>query len=245
VTAAPSTLPDEVGRQIDEVVAAMRSALGDELSSIVLYGSAAEGRLRPTSDVNLMIVLSRFDPPKLDATRDALLVARATVRIAPMFVLDDELDAAAQSFAVKFNDVLHRRVVLYGVDPLAHITIPREAKVKRLRQVLLNLAMRMRQMYVMRSSREEQVALVVADSAGPLRVSAATLLELEETPAANPKEALNRVAGSIGGDDWAETLDRLSVAREERMLPPGQATPTLVRLIDLATAMRKRADRLA
>ena len=245
MTEAPTTLPGEVAQQVDEVVAAMRSALGDELRSIVLYGSAAEGRLRSTSDVNLMIVLSRFDPPRLDATRDALLVARATVRIAPMFVLDDELDAAAHAFAVKFDDVLHRRVVLYGVDPLAHITIPREAKVNRLRQVLLNLAMRMRQMYVMRGAREEQVALVVADSAGPLRVSAATLLELEETPAANPKEALSRVAGSIGGDDWTETLDRLSVAREERMLPPGQATPTLVRLIDLATAMRKRADRLA
>lgn len=245
MTGAPSTLPDEVGRQIDEVVEAMRSALGDELRAVVLYGSAAEGRLRPTSDVNLMIVLSRFDPPRLDATRDALQIARATVRITPMFVLDDELEAAAQAFAVKFDDVLHRRVVLYGDDPLAQITIPREAKVTRLRQVLLNLAMRMRQMYVMRSSQEEQIALVIADSAGPLRASAATLLELEETPAGSPKEALNQVARSIGGDDWSETLASLSVAREERMLPAGQATPTLVRLIDLATAMRKRADQLS
>lgn len=100
-------------------------------------------------------------------------------------------------------------------------------------------------MYVMRSSQEEQIALVIADSAGPLRASAATLLELEETPAGSPKEALNQVARSIGGDDWSETLASLSVAREERMLPAGQATPTLVRLIDLATAMRKRADQLS
>jgi len=37
------------------------AAFGDSLRSVILYGSGAEGRFRPTSDVNLLIVLSRFD----------------------------------------------------------------------------------------------------------------------------------------------------------------------------------------
>ncbi len=45
---------------LDAVVDAARRAFGDDLRSIVLFGSAAEGRLRATSDVNLMLVLRRF-----------------------------------------------------------------------------------------------------------------------------------------------------------------------------------------
>jgi len=40
-----------------ELVAAARSAFADALVSVVLFGSAAEGRLRPASDVNLLILL--------------------------------------------------------------------------------------------------------------------------------------------------------------------------------------------
>jgi predicted nucleotidyltransferase len=43
--------------EIDEFVAAARDAFGDQLVSVVLYGSAAEGALRATSDVNVLVVL--------------------------------------------------------------------------------------------------------------------------------------------------------------------------------------------
>ncbi|HEV8537111.1 MAG TPA: nucleotidyltransferase domain-containing protein [Candidatus Limnocylindria bacterium] len=237
-------LPVEVRRQLDAVVAALRGALGDDLRSVVLYGSAAEGRMRPTSDVNLMVLLRRFDPAKVDAVREPLQLAQATVQVAPMFVLEDELEPAAHAFAVKFGDLTRRHLVLYGPDPLSHLTVPRDAAIARLRQVLLNLAMRMRQMYVMRSEHEEQVALVIADVAGPLRASAATLLELEGRPAASPKEALERVVTGLGAERWDDTLANLSRAREERQLPPGVAAPTLLRLVDLASAMRERAEQL-
>ena len=45
-------LPDVVARVLDDFVAAAREAFGDDLVSIVLFGSAAEGALRATSDVS-------------------------------------------------------------------------------------------------------------------------------------------------------------------------------------------------
>jgi hypothetical protein len=94
---------------------------------------------------------------------------------------------------------------------------------------------------VSRSLSEEQLALVVADAAGPLRASAAALLELEGAPAPSPKEALVRVAASLGEARWGEALGHLSRARETARLPPGAAAATLFGLIDLAAAMRVRA----
>ncbi len=172
-------------------------------------------------------------------------MAQAAVRLAAMFLLESEVGAAAEAFAVKFADVLRRRRVLHGDDPFAHLAIGRPAEIARLKQVLLNLTLRLRAAYVLRSLREEQLALVVADAAGPLRACAATLLELEGQPAPSPKEALARVAGSLGqaGSDGA--LANLSVARERRLLPPGVAAATLFRLIELAQRMSARAARLA
>jgi hypothetical protein len=61
-------------------------------------------------------------------------------------------------------------------------------------------------------------------------------MDLEGTPAPTPKEALQAMAGN--------RLDALSQARETGALPAGAAEPLLLGLIELADAMRARAERL-
>ena len=191
--------------------------------------------------MNVILVLTAFDRAKVDGLRDGLRVAQAAVRLSAMFLLAEEVALATQAFAQKFADVLRRRRVLYGADPFAGIEIPRAALTARLAQVLLNLTLRLRAVYVERSLREEQVSRAIADAAGPLRTCAASILELEGRPAPSPREALRTLATSLGGDDWAPVLDRVSEARERQVLPPGVAPDTLLRLIELTRLMRARA----
>lgn len=238
-------LPEDVVRVLDEFVAAARAAFGDDLVSVLLYGSAAEGAVRATSDVNVILVLSSFVPAKADRLRDPLRTAYAAVKLSAMFLLRDEVAAAAQCFAQKFADVLRRRRILYGEDPFSMISIPREALVARLNQVLLNLTLRMRALYVERGLREEQLAGIVAQMAGPIRACAASLLELEGEAPGSPKEALRRFTESLGEPGWGEILAQLSQARETRVLPPGVAGETLLRLIELTQRLRERARRLS
>jgi predicted nucleotidyltransferase len=241
----PGDLPDVVRRVLGECVTAARDALGADLRAVVLYGSAAEGRLRATSDVNLLLVLSAFDPSKVDRLREPIRVAQAAIRLTAMFLLESEVTLAAEAFAEKFADILRRRQVLWGADPCAGLVIPRAAQISRLRQVLLNLVLRMRESYVRRSLREEQAALAVADAAGPLRGCAAMLLELEGRPAVSAKAALEAVAAGAGEGSWAEALGRISAVREERALPAGSAAQTLLALTDLAERMLAKAHGLA
>jgi predicted nucleotidyltransferase len=238
-------LPAPVDRVLNEFLEAARKAFGDDLRSVVLYGSAAEGKLRATSDVNVILILSAFDPAKADRLRAPLGIAQAAIRLDAMFLLQAEIGAAVEAFAQKFSDVLRRRRVLYGDDPFAQVSVPRSAAIVRLKQALLNLILRLRAFYIARSLREEQLALVVADTAGPLRSCAATLLELEGQPAGSPKDALQRVASSFPDNGWDAALSCLSEAREKRVLPPGVAGPTLFRLIELAARMRARAQLLS
>lgn len=237
-------LPVDVAQGLSTFVTAASSALGPDLVAIVLFGSAAEGRMRATSDVNLVIVASRFEPARLDALREPLRLGRALFRLSVMLLLDSEIEAAAEAFAVKFADIRARHRLLAGRDPFAALQPTRSAMLVRLKQVLLNFILRTRERYALVSLREEQLAQVVADAAGPLRSAAALMLTLEGRTAPSPKQALETLAAELDAGRWTEVLEKLSLAREQALLPPGAGAPTTLGLIALAQALRQRADRL-
>jgi predicted nucleotidyltransferase len=243
----PSPLPDlsqPVTRVLTEFVSAAQAAFATDLRSIILFGSAAEGRLRATSDVNLLLLLTKFDQGRANELRGPLSVAQAAIRLSPMFILEAELPSAITAFAEKFSDILRRRKALFGPDPFVGVKIPREILITRLDQVLLNLVLRLREAYVMRGLREEQLALAVADAAGPLRSCAATLLDLEGQTLDSPKAALEKFVQRSGNSPWIEALQRISDTREQRILPPGIAGPTLLQLIEIAHQMRSGLEKL-
>src|SRR5258708_19550266 len=50
-------LPPNVATLLSEFLKAAQAAYSSDLVSVVLYGSAAEGRMGPASDVNLLLVV--------------------------------------------------------------------------------------------------------------------------------------------------------------------------------------------
>jgi hypothetical protein len=159
-----------------------------------------------------------------------------------MFLLETELESAMMAFGQKFSDIVRRHRVLLGCDPFAGANIPRAAVILRLKQVLLNLTLRLRESYVERGSTPERVSALIADSAGPLRSCAATLLELEAKPALHPKEALVQFVSGFGELHWEEILAHISEARERKPLSAAIANETLFRLIELAARLRARVE---
>ena len=107
-----------------------RQAFGDDLRSMILYGSAAEGRLRPTSDINLLLILSAFDPAKANAARGQLSLASSAARLKAMFLLESEVHSAVELFAQKFSDIHRRHRVLYGPNPFADVSAPRSVIIR-------------------------------------------------------------------------------------------------------------------
>jgi predicted nucleotidyltransferase len=241
-----TTLPPNVDRVLAEFVGEARRAFDNDLRAVVLYGSGAEGKLRATSDVNVLLVLSAFDQNKADQLREPLRLAQAAIQLRTMFLLESELQPAIAAFTVKFADIIRRRRVLYGEDPFAGVSISRRDATVRLKQTLLNLTLRLREAYIARSLREEQLVAMIADMAGPLRSCAAALLELEGAITESPKEALHQVAASLpDGAERAEEISRISEARQNQRLAPGVAAPTLFHLIELARSMWARAAALS
>jgi hypothetical protein len=234
-----SDLPREVAICLNDFVTAASAALGKDLVAIVLYGSAAEGRMRATSDVNVVIVLQRFDASALAALQGPLRIAHAAIELKAMFLCADEIQAASEAFAVKFDDILHRHRVLYGANPLTGLTISRAAQVRRLRQVLLNLVLRLRHDFVLISGRAEQAERAVADAIGPLRAAAATLGSLAGHSHANPKAALAALVAAQGSEAQSTLLETLSNVREGGHA--SDAATTLVSVIELTEMLHRLA----
>lgn len=236
------TLPTNVSTCLSTFIASAKKVFGDDLLSVVLYGSGAEGKLRPTSDVNLILVLAAFARPQADMLRESFRLAQAAIKLRVMFLLQSELEPASSAFAVKFGDVARRRLVLYGDDPFKSLRVSRADAIFRLRQTSLNLALRLREAYIASSLREEQAVALIADTAGPLRSCALTLLELEGHPAASPKQALERMVESM--PELVKDVQLITEARQRHPLPPGAAAPVLFNMIRLAEAMSLRAAEL-
>lgn len=232
-------LPSNVATVLSAFLASAREALSGDLVSAVLFGSAAEGKLGPASDVNLLLVLQEFAPDKIGRMRDALLTAEAAIKLRVMFVLEDEVASAAEFFAQKFADILRRHRIVFGKDVLASLKVSRRAEVFRLRQILLNLILRLREAYVARGHRPEQATLILADMFGPLRAACATLLELEGTPNADSTAALTTVAASFGAQSGAAAA--LILAAHDRATLGADAEDALFQTLALTMQISRRA----
>ena len=218
-------LPAPIAEILNSFLQSAKDAFGSDLISVVLFGSAAEGKLRATSDLNLILVLASFNQAKADGLREPLRIAQAATQLHPMFLLKEEISHAARSFAPKFADILRRRVVLFGDDPFASLSIPRDTQVRQLRQQLLNLMLRLRASYVARSLRD--------------------MLDLEGRPSASSSQALETLGAELAMPDWRRLLARLSATQESRLSSPGEAPRLFSPLLDLACRMHTRAEALS
>ena len=234
-------LTANVQSNLDLFLEAASRALPEDLVSVILFGSAAENRLRPVSDVNLILVLRRFDPDRIAGLTTALTAAQAAIRLQPMFLLQSEIPEAAEAFADKFSDILRRRKVLSGADPFAGLEISRDARKSRLRQSLLNFILRTRHAFAMRQNRPDELASLLAACAGPLRSFAAAWAELAGRPPAPSRELLASLLTEWQLGDLARDL---SLARENKLTDPGAARSAVLNAIEAAERIKKLLEDL-
>ncbi|MGE3317969.1 MAG: hypothetical protein AB7I18_01625 [Candidatus Berkiella sp.] len=237
-------LPVNVQQSLADFVTSAKQYCQDSLISIVLYGSGAEGRLRASSDVNLILVLRSYDIECINPLREKLRLYHAAIQLNVMFILESEIDIAVDAFAVKFTDVLNRHRVLYGTDPFNNIKVSRIATLERLKQVIINLTLRLRERYALVSLREEQLVHVIADVSGPIRSCAAAILNLEGKRETHPKEALAALTQQLGGD-WTSLLQNMSRSRQDQELGSGEQAKTVLSLLVLLKAMYDHVQGLA
>src|SRR5690349_2187848 len=92
---AVARLPAPAQARLVELKEGLERTLGEELSCLLVYGSAARGGYRDgQSDVDLMVVLEEASRQSLDAIPNALQIARYAARIEAMILTAAEIPRA-------------------------------------------------------------------------------------------------------------------------------------------------------
>lgn len=131
---------------LDSLVEKLRSSLGPDLVSVVLYGSAAAGdHEEKFSDYNVLCVLSQITPVQLGATESIFRWWREQGNPAPLLLTEQEVRTSTDCFAIEFEDIKAHHRILYGADVVSSLVVDRcfyraqvehdlRAKLLRLRQ---------------------------------------------------------------------------------------------------------------
>jgi len=112
-------------KQITEFLSRMRQAAGENLQSVILYGSAADGEFHPDySNVNLLCVLREISFAALKEVAPAVEWWTRQKHHVPLLLTREEVERSADVFSIELMDMQQRHRVLYGDDVLQRLAIP-------------------------------------------------------------------------------------------------------------------------
>jgi predicted nucleotidyltransferase len=112
-------------KQLGDFVSQLRKSAGENLESVVLYGSAASGRFHPElSNINLLCILRETSFDTLKALAPAIKSWLDEKHPPPMLLTRDELQRSVDVFAIEFLDIKEHHKVLFGSSLPADLEIP-------------------------------------------------------------------------------------------------------------------------
>ena len=111
--------------KIQEFVKRVREAAGDNLESVILYGSAASGNFDPEfSDINLFCVLRDAGFDRLAALGTLPKWWHGQKQPMPLIMTRAELESTTDVFTIELLDMKRHHRVLFGDDVLQGLEIP-------------------------------------------------------------------------------------------------------------------------
>jgi predicted nucleotidyltransferase len=118
-------MPEEI---FQEFTRDYRDVFGDDLKSIILYGSGARGEYIPKkSDLNFIIVLNES---AMDRLREAFpLIHRWRKRRVntPLFLTEEYITSSLDSFPVEFLNFRDSHILVFGKDVLGELPFDKKS----------------------------------------------------------------------------------------------------------------------
>ena len=179
-----------VQSSLDHLVEDLRSTHGDNLASVVLYGSAAAGDyVELRSDYNLLIALHRITPADLRLAQAPMRNWQRLGHPLPVYFTAGELSDAADVFPIEFHQMEKARVVLYGRDPFEEIRFSDANLRHQTEYELRSRLIQLRRLYIPASVSAERLAALMSDSLASFAALFRPVLMLHgaEPPVAKPE----------------------------------------------------------
>ena len=143
----------------EEFLPLVKDVFGERLTSVILYGSGADGSYRPgVSDVNLLILL---DEPQPELLERLAREGRRTIkkhRITPMVISEGEYRRGSDVFPMEYLDIRDRHVLVFGKDITGELEFSEAHLRHQLEQQLRGALFSLRQLLLSARGRKRLLA---------------------------------------------------------------------------------------
>src|SRR3954471_11063860 len=102
---------------LEDLVTQLKAAFGDDLRSVVLYGSAAGGDHTKHSDQNVLVIVRQVPMPAAKAIAATSRAWAEAGNPAPLVFTEAEWRGSSNIFPMEYADILDRNQVLHGASP--------------------------------------------------------------------------------------------------------------------------------
>ena len=206
----------------NHLIGDLKATHGDNLASVVLYGSAAAGDfVQAESDYNLLIALHRIAPEDLRVAQAPMREWQRLGHPLPVYFTFGELRDAADVFPIEFHRMERARVVLYGRDPFESFQISDENLRHQTEYELRSKLIQLRRLYIPASGSATRLRDLMADSLSSFATLFAPVLLLHGEDAPVLKHDIVRATVRLLGLDGA-VFERVFALREGAAPAPGE-----------------------
>jgi predicted nucleotidyltransferase len=231
----------------NHLVGDLKVTHGDNLASVVLYGSAASGDfVQLESDYNILIALERITPEDLRRAQAPMREWQRLGHPLPVYFTFAELHDAADVFPIEFHQMRRARVVLYGRDPFESVRISDENLRHQTEYELRSKLIQLRRLYIPASVSAERLRDLMSDSISSFATlfAPALMLHGEEPPVL--KRDVVRAASRLLGLDGAvfERVFELREAGRDETLGDAEANELFAAYIAQVERVIESVDKL-
>jgi predicted nucleotidyltransferase len=201
----------------------LRATHGDNLASVVLYGSAAAGdHIELRSDYNLLIALNRITPEDLRVAQAPMREWQRLGHPLPVYFTVEELSDAGDVFPIEFHQMAKARIVLYGKDPFEFVQLSDANLRHQTEYELRSKLIQLRRLYIPASVSLEKLCDLMSDSLASFAAlfRAVLLLHGQDAPVAKP-DCVRATAKLLQLDP--EPFERIFEFRANDSLPTSES----------------------
>jgi len=186
--------------KLQELVSRLQQACGDNLLSVVLFGSAARQDFHEEfSDVNLLVVLQHLRPSSFPPISTVLQWWSHEEKLRPPMIMTlEELRESADVFAIELLDIKESHKTLFGQDVAAAIEVPMNLHRIEVEHELRTTLLRLRHHLLLSPSEDELRAVLAKSITSVLTLFRHALIALGEKPPHAKPQLLQRAAEVFG-----------------------------------------------
>ena len=230
---------------INEFLDRLRTRAGEELDSVVLYGSAASESdcNHEHSDLNLLCLFRKLDAEVLERVRPALAWWLGEKQPVPTLLSSEELSRSTDVFTLEVLDLQRRHRVLYGKDEFLGLQIDPELHRLQAEHELRRSLLRLRRAYVATEGEPKRLIALMTESVTTfVLLFRHALIALGEQPPEHRVQVIETLAATLKFDG-APFRKALEVRESKGGILPGDAARTFANYLNAVERVTSEVDR--